>query len=534
MRRVTILHRSVGVLALSAALLLGGCEAAADLIPGDANNPRTPTPTSAAEATPILVTPGLNVGTAETPAATIPDHELARAVVQVLAIDTTSGSEQVARYGSGAIVDAEQRLVLTSYRVVSPYRADGSTAYTRLAVALNTTPGEPAGDRYAAEIVIADVDMGVAVIRLTEPLDGQEDEFDLPPVLMGQATGMGNGVPLRLFGHVGGSASTDPVSVTQATIVGQRGEAGQTGRTWLKIDARLPVGVSGGPAFNQSGQLVGMLAQEQYVPQGQVGLVRPVDVFAAIIERARTTSGTFTPPLYRGVTIPSDGVWVSRPAFAANAVESSAGRDLLDYGSGFAEGLAALYYEYTVLGAQPGTVIEERWYLDGVAQDSLSSSFVWDQGGYGLISDRIAAPGAAGIPRGTWRVEAWVGGAVRATASATIGLPAPTAATPNAVPVGGATLVAPDGSVLVGPYTTAPQLLALFDLSGMASVGRVQWVVFRDNQPVHTSPPVQWTQGNGGRFWVGYSSGDLIPSGTWEFELLADGQVIGVTTITLF
>ncbi|MDO9444509.1 MAG: serine protease [Dehalococcoidia bacterium] len=536
MRLTRPLRRLLTGLALISALALVGCDRTAELIPGNADDPRTPPPTPSAEATPILVTPGLNVGAGGTPAAAIPDHELARSVVQVLGIDTSAGFEQIVRYGSGAVVDAEQRLILTSYAVVAPYRADGSRAYTSIEIAINDDPGAPATRTFTAEVAAADVDMGIAVLRVVGKVGdgGSVEVLELPAVVPGQATGINTGVPLRLFSHAGGSDGTDAVSVTNATVTGQRGEAGQTGRTWFKVDARLPAGASGGPAFDQSGALVGMLAQEIYVPLGEVGQVRPGNLLTTVIDRARSSSAAFNAPLHRGTTVAPDGIWVSRPAFAGNAVDSTGGRDLLDYGTRFNEGLAALYYEYSIVGAPTGASVEERWYLEGIVQDSLSSSYVWDQAGYGLISDRIQSPGAAGIPRGLWRVDVWVNGAQRASASVNIGGAVTASNTPTAIGVAGATTVTPEGNISIGAYATAPQLIAIFDLNGMGSVGRLQWVVFRDNQPVYTSPSIRWTEGDNARFWVGYLGDQPIQAGSWEFELHADGKVIGVGTISVF
>lgn len=531
------LRRLLVGLALLAALVLSGCDRAAELIPGNADDPRTPPATPVPESTPILVTPGLNVGSG-TPVTAIPDHELARSVVQILGVDTSGGSEQIARYGSGVVVDSERRLILTSYPVVSPYRSDGSRAYTTLVVATNDEPGTAAHRSFEAEIVAADLDTGIAVLRLTRRAGGEGgniDRFDLPAANLGSASAINTGVPLRLFSHAGGGSGTDAVSVTNATVTGQRGAASMTGRAWFKVDARLPVGASGGPAFDQAGSLVGMLAQPLYVPKGQVGQVRPVDLLTPVIDRARSTSTGFVAPLYRSTVLPADGIWVGSPAFAGNAVDSTGGRDLFDYGTRFNEGLAALYYEYDVIGATAGTVVEERWYLEGVLQDSLSSSFAWDQSGYGLVSDRIASPGPTGIPRGTWRVEIWIGGTQRTAATVTIGGGGTAAATtPSALGIGGATTVTAEGNIAVGTYAFAPQLLALFDLTGMGNVTRMQWVVFKDGQPVYTSPSIRWTGGTGGRFWAGYAGADPIQAGTWEFELHADGRIIGVATIPVF
>src|SRR5690606_6100926 len=126
---------------------------------------------------------------------------------------------------------------------------------------------------------------------------------------------------------------------------------------------------------------------------------------------------TYHPALHRVGTLPGSlqissntSVHLSQPAFAENAVESTTGRDLFDYETRFATGLTALYYEYEVNGVSDGSTVEERWFLDGLQQDSLSSSYIWSGGSFGLVTDRISAPGAAGIPSGRWRLDVYVDG----------------------------------------------------------------------------------------------------------------------------
>src|SRR5262249_56320805 len=60
--------------------------------------------------------------------------------------------------------------------------------------------------------------------------------------------------------------------------------------------------------------------------------------------------------------------------------------------------------------------------LDGVLQDALSSSYTWQQGDFAVVSDRMTSPSSKGVPKGTWTLEVWVAGAVRATATAYVGI----------------------------------------------------------------------------------------------------------------
>lgn len=528
-------------------LATAGCNEVADLIPGDsANPPAEAAATAQADSTPILVTPTLGVAATRTPTpqSTIPDHELAHSVVQVLPTDLSAGFARTLRDGSGIVVDGGAALILTSYPVVAPFRADGVTAYSYIVIATNRETGSPPIPEYRAEIVAADVATGLAVLRVTARADGSalaSGDFELPAVRIGDATRAAAGLQLRLFGHPGVGASTaQAVSVTQGSVSGLRGDAGRTGRSAFKLETSLPYGVAGGPAFDPSGSLIGILVQDHYAPTGEVGQVRPIDLATPLIEAARGADpgSELQPPLMRTSLIPGsslalldDGVWVSRPSFAESAVENAASRDLFDYETSFPAGIPSLFYEYVIQGASQGALVEERWFLDGIQQDTLSSSVAWDGRRFGIVSDRITSPGAAGIPAGRWRIEVWVGGALRATATAIIGVPLSEVVITQ---VGGGTAATPEGNILTGVFSGAGQLLAFFDYSGMEGVRQIQWHVFRDNQRIYISPIVKWQYGDAGRFWIGLRDGTPITPGLYEFEIHIEDRIAQILQVRVF
>ena len=527
-----------GMLLLLATALVG-CERIAEVIPGSEDARllarRTPTPTS----TPIISPAGSASGGVQGP--TIADAQLAPAIVQIQAVDASTGLNQTFRIGSGVVVDAPNRLILTSYGVVQPFKADGTAAYNTIVIATNRANSSPPAPEFEAELVAADPGMDIAVLRVVRDLGRPSlspGTFDLPAAVLGDARAASAGLPLRLFGFPGSSES-DGLSVTNATITGVRGAAGVSGRTWLKTDARLPFGTAGGAALNQAGALVGILAQERYLPTGEVGQIRPLDLALDSIERARKAppGARFDAPLVLSGNIPGtarplpgDQMWISRPAFGENAIESQGNRDIFDYNTVFAAGKPALYYEYVLEGVPAGTVIEERWYLDDLLQDSLSSSYRWDGRGFGMAGDRITVPGAGGIPRGRWRLEIWAGDALRAQATALIGVEL---REPKVGNFADGSAAAPDATPLIGSITGEEQLLVFFDFDGFESVQRIDWLVFHENQRVYTSPAVRWVYGDSGRFWVGYAPGKSLGPGKWELELHVDGRVFGLRVITL-
>ena len=536
----------VAVLAVGAVFLMA-CERTAELIPGESTPTPTATDTATTDAspTPIVVNPDNPAsGGAATGGQVIPDHQLALSIVQILAIDDSAGFEQVRRYGTGVVVNAEEGLIATAYPVVDPVASDGTRAYTTIAIAADREPGTPPQREFTATLVAADPSVDLAILRVTGDAGGEplaEGAFDLPAVALGDASIAGVGFSLRVFGYPGvadGGSTEQIVETAQATITGQRGASGRTGRTWFKMDTRMPFGAAGGPVFDRFGALVGILAQDRYLPDGVVGMARPLDLLNPLLSSA-PDAVAYDAPLYREATMPGSlevapdtGVFVSRPAFAENATETTNGTDLFDYETRFVAGLGALYYEYVVNGADDGAVIEERWYLDDVVQQSLSSSYVWSRGSFGIVSDRITAPGAAGIPNGRWRLDVLVDNILYATATAIVGVDV---GTPDAVFQFAASAATPDGNIQNGAFTGAEQLLMAFDMSGMTGATQVEWHVFRDNRRVYTSPTIPWTQGPSGRFWVGFRPTDgPIGPGLWEFELHVNGAIVEVGSIQLF
>ncbi|MCK9486228.1 MAG: serine protease [Dehalococcoidia bacterium] len=538
--------RRVAVIAalLWGAVFLVACERTAELIPGQA----TPTPTGAEAtvtptATPIIVTPGTDGATGgATGGQVIEDHRLALSVVQILAVDNRAGFEQVVRFGTGVVVDTDQALIATAYPVVSPQSSSGVPAYTSIIVATDREPGGVPQREYRAQVVAANPQGDVAILRVTSDLADEPLEagaFDLPAVVMGETANAGIGFGLRLFGYPGGTPgeASQVVNTAQASVTGQRGSVAVRGRTWFKTDARMPFGAAGGPAFDRFGALVGILAQDRYTSTGQVGQVRPLDLLLPLLEDARNGEA-YQPALYRSGMMPGTlqqapgtGIYVSQPAFAENAVETANGRDLFDYQTRFMAGLGALYYEYEVVGAPAGATVEERWFLDDVQQESLSSNAAWTGGGFGLVTDRITVPTPNGIPSGRWRLEVWVDGVMHARATAVVGVDLAQPAGSFAL---AASLANPDGTMAAGAFSGAGQLLMMFDLTGMEAVNEVHWVIFRDGQRSYVSPSLHWEYGDAGRFWVGYRSTEAIGPGFWEFELHGDGRILTTGSVQLF
>jgi len=530
----------VGLLAL--ACLLGGCDEAADLIPGngdDAAPAATPT-TGDGDPNPLIAPGSLGAsgGSAES-GPRIPDEDLARSVVQVVTVQ----GEVPQRNGSGVVIDTERRLILTSAELVRPFLDDGSSAFTTIHVSTNRTPGAEPEAEFAAEIAQIDDSSGIAVLRVTGAAGGgalARGDFDLPAASVGDPLSVQRGESLRLFGHpgIGDTPRSQAVTVTAAQVTGFRGDR-SAARRWIRTDARIPWGAAGGPAFNEHGSLVGILAQLAYAAGATVGHVRPVHHAAGLLEAARDRDPADLVAMLRHPgrapgtdgAPGADGAVVSAPAFAENAVEAQGTRDLFDYATVFPTGIAELHYEFTAQGVPDGAPVQELWYLDGVLQDAVSSSYTWTFGSLATVSDRLASPAAQGIPDGRWRLEVWIDGTLRASSAVAVGAAPPT---PSADNLRLSTVAGADQRPGGPAFAGSTRLLGFFDYRGAAQAETVRWIVFHEGRLVYQSPAVPWNGGDSGTTWVGYLEPGGIAAGTWEFEIYFDNRVAGSGAVAVF
>ncbi|MDA1062412.1 MAG: serine protease, partial [Chloroflexi bacterium] len=431
------------------------CERAGELIPGEDDGAAD---TAGTPQDPVLTDAALRAsgGADDEVAADGPtDIQLVRSVVQISVLDE-SGTAPALRDGSGVIIDRNLGLILTSALVVAPFAADGTPAYDSIAVATNPVPGsEPRLTHYAV-LLAYDPLSELAVLRIEGRLvedsaDGTDGAgasetdgtntggplLDQPAVALGDSAGLRRGDAVRMFGHPGldpsGALTPQAVMVTAASLTGVRDAPGVGARAWLKTDARLPHGSGGGPVFNDAGELVGIVAQIAYGATAPVAHVRPIALAEALIAQARDESDEpAVLPLTHlggipGTALPGldDGVAISEPRFAREAIEEGGERELFDYGRVFPAATAELHYEFVAQGVPNGATVQELWYLDGVFQDELSATYSWELGPFALVSDRLASPNPQGNPQGEWTLEVWVGGAIRASARASLGAEPP-------------------------------------------------------------------------------------------------------------
>lgn len=177
--------------------------------------------------------------------------ELAQAAVKIFALLEEGGSLYEVWVGSGSVISPDG-LILTNGHVVD----DRYGEYSHLGVGLTNQSDSPPELLYLAQISAVDYDLDLAVIRVVSDLDGNPVSVDLPYVPLGDSDAIEIGDSLRILGYpvIGGST----ITFTEGVLSGFTSERGVPGRAWIKTDAQISGGNSGGMGVNADGELIGV------------------------------------------------------------------------------------------------------------------------------------------------------------------------------------------------------------------------------------------------------------------------------------
>ena len=254
-------------------LLIGGGVAAALLAGGLAFGlTRGDDKSTAATTTVVTVVDETTVSTASsstepapsTTAAALPADidTIARSVVQLLAVDAAGNTIWT---GSGTIISSDG-LILTNAHVVENAPND---SYDHMVVAITETADALPVPTYRGEVVAFDAPLDLAVLKISADLDGTAlTVAGLPFLPVGDSDSVGLGDNLRIFGYPG--IGGDTITFTEGSVSGFTSEPGIPNRAWMKTDATIAGGNSGGTAVNAAGELVAVPTRAAATNEGDI------------------------------------------------------------------------------------------------------------------------------------------------------------------------------------------------------------------------------------------------------------------------
>ena len=109
----------------------------------------------------------------------------------------------------------------------------------------------------------------------------------------------------------------------------------------------------------------------------------------------------------------ADNILISNPVYSTSKINENGGVVLYDYNFQFNEKLYELYYQYATQGLESGDMIEERWYLNNIMQEDITTTYKW-KGDYSFFTNVLRFSFPLGMPEGFWQTEIYVNNQLKA------------------------------------------------------------------------------------------------------------------------
>lgn len=397
-------------------------------------------------------------------------QRLAKATVLIIAAQDQGGQPIPTHIGSGTIITADG-LILTNAHVASP-AAQGDLEFEPdyLYIALMEDESKPPVPTYLAQLMAVDGFLDLAIIKITSTLDGStinstDLNFDFVEIGNSDDTHLGDTVNIFGFPGIGG----DTITFTKGSVSGFTSEEPIGDRAWIKTDATIAGGNSGGLGANDLGQIIGVptiassganadvtdcrviqdtngdgaLTQEDTcIPIGGfINALRPVNLALPLIRAAQSSTAYVSPYDTGGVSEPgTPGTGNEQFSFVAWTEEFGDDSCPINPVTSFSSGVKQVSAIYAFSGMTDGQAFWMYWLIDG--EVAVESQFAWDGGPEANCYAFYVHNGGEALPDGAYTLELYDEDGMVATQSVSVG------GTGQTEPTGDSGFVFVDGYVL--------------------------------------------------------------------------------------
>ncbi len=417
--------------------------------------------------------------------------------------------------GSGTIFTSDG-LILSNYHVV----ADTETGrlYNRqglVFVAVN--PPDLRGEAlwtYRARVIKSSQALDLVVLRivgLTDEKASLPKKLALTAVPVGSSNDLLIGDELNLFGFPGiGQGS---VTFTRGIVAGFVDEDGDGVLDWIKTDADVARGNSGGLATNAQGQMVGIPSAgvADVETASSISLLRPIDRALSLMRAAQGQSAN---EIDRDTanSINAQTPRITSVSFTA-AIDHNG--DAVDSAQRFDYGIRAVYAVFRYENFSNSGTFRFVWRREG--QELAGSQWQWQGGNQGR--DWVNMYAAQPLEVGAYELELQWNGSTLYTGQLWIGeTPAPTNAQFGAIVFATAM---DENELPVDPnvvFSNVNELFAFFDVIDMKPGTHWSRRWYIDNELVLETEDV-WQDTRATTWWVRIKADDGLPAGTYRLEL---------------
>ncbi|MEO8607639.1 MAG: trypsin-like peptidase domain-containing protein [Chloroflexota bacterium] len=179
-----------------------------------------------------------------------------RATVYIMQAQNVGNNLFITCVASGTIVSRNGLILTNAHNTSKSASCPGETLIIAMSIGLN----EPPVPKFRAEIAQVNEGLDIALLRITQELDGrllESDNLALPFVELGDSSAIRLDDTVTVIGYPG--IGNDPVMNTRGTINGFVVEPSDlSGISWIKTSAVIPGTMTGAGAYNQNGELIGI------------------------------------------------------------------------------------------------------------------------------------------------------------------------------------------------------------------------------------------------------------------------------------
>lgn len=390
-------------------------------------------------------------------------EELVSGVVLIQpAMQADDGTYQpVGLSGSGTIIDKENGLILTNYHVsvltqdIPQIGLRSGYIFEKYLISITTAPDQSPKPTFFAEFREGDKEKDLAVLKITETTSGKKPNLDDISVFEWKNEKMWRSVKdvhlnddLIILGYPPYAVVAPhqlTITITRGNVSGffNNSETISFPRAWVKTDAEISFGNSGGTAIDKEGRFFGIPTafMEDPSQKTSLGLLRPVDLADVHVEAVKANPdkrpagpqaggadgtggrrpeqpgpGGERPGPSRpapGDSGPSDGGILETPSMSIGRVVISTRRPTEGMPSESVEqyrygDVREIYAYFTYQGFSRGTSFNFKWYLNN--QLIVDNTFPWEQGEQGAYALPLLRDDGAAFPTGTYGLRITVNG----------------------------------------------------------------------------------------------------------------------------
>jgi S1-C subfamily serine protease len=418
--------------------------------------------------------------------------------------------------GSGTILDAQRGMILTNYHVLGN-RQTGELYNDKGLAVIGLMPANLKGSpvlRYRAELLGGDPELDLAVLQITALFDDPRAELPadlgLTAIEVADSEDLMIGDSLYVIGYPGLGGNT--VTMSTGLVSGFLDQNNDGVFEWIKTDAEVNRGNSGGLAVNEEWKFIGVPSAgvSEIETAGKISLIRTgnlaLDFYQAVLlgKTGRTRS---------------DGPRISNVQFGEAVTRRN---EVIRPGMRFDSGLSDLYASFAYEGFRDGQELNSIWYING--RQDLVDSFAWSEGESGR--SWVSIYNEEGLPDGFYELELQLDGESLYRGGVTIGEQQQATGACRFGPI----IFAADINDAGEPVNTGQRfgplqrVYAFFPVEGVTNGTPWRTVWYYQGQSVLDEESL-WDLGAARSQWVSLSHPDGLPAGEFALELYCNGEL---------